>query len=565
MFTPTAESLTEEDRLNDDAYCDDMRHRCITDHFFLAEIMGFNDFHPVLHAPVRDLYFPKNPNLSIAEQHPIKNRMHLDPRGTFKTTWSRVDSLQWILAFPETITILNESATQDLARAVAKGIADYFCQYKIPTVLHRLFPELVVSKWPFHALDTWNTPNHDMRDIDATLAFTSPLSQQSGWHPWVDKCDDMVDTRNSGLHASSESRRKVIDSHHTNKNTIRRGGYLYLPGTRYHPQDLYGETLANMDPAMWKVVIRGSLITHDGHRLVPGEFPDEDECTMVFAELPGMDYHTMRDKFYENYESYMAQQMNDPLGGNVPLITEQMYASCEIAVERIPPYGGDTYTCWRLPCGKKGMEDAAGVAARVLDGRVYMLDAWQGNWIPSKLAERMVLAHKKTQADAMMILATPGSEYMTQLVRNEAARKNVSIRMLWTDWESNDELRKQEIRQLEPLMKVGRLTFSTGMTKAKECRKQFLHFGLVEETGIIECVSKLANLVPVSQMRANLEEDEIEYQRRRRDDATINWLLDQQGMPRVDEQARRRAAAHQQAMQQATTFRLPALPGGLDG
>src|SRR5271154_897958 len=149
--------IVDETRLNDDAYCDDMRHRCITDHFFLAEIMGFHDFHPVLHAPVADLYFPKNPNISIADQHPIKNRMHLDPRGTFKTTWSRVDSLQWILAFPESITILNESATQDLARAVAKGIADYFCQYKITTVLHQLFPELVVNKWPFHSQDTWNT------------------------------------------------------------------------------------------------------------------------------------------------------------------------------------------------------------------------------------------------------------------------------------------------------------------------------------------------------------------------------------------------------------------------
>lgn len=558
--------IFQDERLNDDAYREDMRHRCITDHFFLADIMGFKDFHPVLHAPVAELYFPKNPKVSIPEQHPIKNRMHLDPRGCYKTTWSRVDSMQWILAFPETITILNESATQDLAKAVSKGIADYFCQYRIPTVLQRLFPELIVNKWPFHSQDTWNTSVHTMRDIDSTLAFTSPQSQQSGWHPWVDKCDDMVDTRNSGLHASSESRRKVIDSHHTNKNTIRRGGYLYLPGTRYHPQDLYGETLANMDPAMWKVLVRGSLITHDGHRLLPGEFPAEDECTMVFAGLPGMDYHTMRDKFHENYESYMAQQMNDPLGGKVPIFTEQMYASCEMDAHRVPPYGGETYTCWRMPCGKKGMEDAAGVVARVLDGKVYALDSFQGNWIPSKLAERMVQAHKGAQADAMLILTTPGSEYMIAHVRNEAARRNVSIRIQMVDWEGHDELRKQEILQLEPLMKVGRLIFSTGMTKAKECRRQFVHFGLVEETGIAECIAKLGNMVPVSQMRAALEEEEIEHQRSRRDDATVNWLLNLQGTPIVDEQAKKRAMAHQQAMQKATTYSwLPKMPGGLDG
>jgi hypothetical protein len=558
--------IVDETRLSsDDAYREDIRHRCITDHFFLAEMMGFNDFHPVLHAPVADLYFPKNPKVSIPEQHPIKNRMHLDPRGTFKTTWSRVDSLQWILAFPESITILNESATQDLAKAVAKGIADYFCQYKIQTPLHRLFPELVVNKWPFHAQDTWNTPNHDMRDIDATLAFTSPLSQQSGWHPWIDKCDDMVDTRNSGLHASAESRRKVIDSHHTNKNTIRRGGYLYLPGTRYHPQDLYGETLANMDPAMWKVLIRAALVTKNGQRLVPGEFPDEDDVVMIFDQLPGMDYRSMRDKFYENYESFQCQQMNDPLGGNVSTFDEKLYASCEMAVERLPAYGGETYTCWRLPCGKKNMENAEGVAARVIDGRVYAIDAFEGNWIPSKLAERMVQAHKKHQADAMLILMTPGSEFMAALVRNEAARRNVSIRIQWVDWEESEELRRQEVKQLEPLMRVGRLTFSTGMGKAKECRRQFVHFGLVPDNGIIECMAKLGNLVPISQMRASLEEEEIEHQRSRKDDATLNWLLNLQGTPIVDEQAKKKAMAHQQAMQEATTYRLPPMPGGLDG
>ena len=208
---------------------------------------------------------------------------------------------------------------------------------------------------------------------------------------------------------------------------------------------------------------------------------------------------------------------------------------------------------------------AEGVAARVIDGRVYVIDAFEGNWIPSKLAERMVLAHKKHQADAMMILMTPGSEFMAALVRNEAARKNVSIRIQWVEWESAEDLRRQEIKQLEPLMKVGRLTFSTGMGKAKECRKQFVHFGLVPENGIIECVAKLGDLVPVSQMRAALEEDELNYYRKRQDDATLNWLLDLQGRPLVDEQAKRKVLAHQQALQQATTYRLPPMPGNLDG
>ena len=566
MFEPEKGSIIDESRLSDDAYFEDMRHRCETDLFFLSEVVRPGSFRPDYHQEAVDLYFPKNRNIPIEQQHPKKNRLHLDPRKTRKTTLGRMDKLQWILAFPETITILNQSATHPLAEAISQGIANYFCQYKIVTPLQKLYPELVVSKWPFHNdQQTWNTPVKQFHDLDATIAYTSPTSKQSGWHPWVINADDMVETTNSGIHANDESRRKVIDTFDTNRNTLQGGGYMYLVGTRYHPYDLYGVRLGDMDPTKWEVLVRQSLTVKSGAPLLPGEFPDEDEVILHFPELPDMDYAGLRETFYANYESFMCQQQNSPQGGNVPVFPEAMYGSCETAVEHIPPYGGETYTCWRLPCGKKGMEDAAGVAARVLDGRVYVIDCWQGNWVPSKLAERMVLAHKKTQAEAMMILTTPGSEYMTALVRNEAARRNVSIRMQWVDWESKDELRGQEIRQLEPLMKVGRLRFSTGMSKAKECRRQFVHFGLVEETGLIECVSKLANLVPVSQMRANLEEEEISYQRQRRDDATINWLLAQQGMPRVDEQARQKAAAHQQAMQQATTFRLPSLPGNLDG
>src|SRR5947209_7938683 len=107
--------IIDTDKLSSDAeYRNEFRHRCVTDHFFLAKMMGFKDFNERIHRPVVDLYFPKNVNLEIKDQHPIKFRMHLDPRHTFKTTMGRVDSLQYVLAFPEDITILNETATQPL-------------------------------------------------------------------------------------------------------------------------------------------------------------------------------------------------------------------------------------------------------------------------------------------------------------------------------------------------------------------------------------------------------------------------------------------------------------------
>jgi hypothetical protein len=240
-----------------------------------------------------------------------------------------------------------------------------------------------------------------------------------------------------------------------------------------------------------------------------------------------------------------------------------------IAPEKVPFIGheGEIYTCWRLAYGgKKNMAQfAEGAAAKVIDGKVYVIDCWRTQRNPSGLAEMMVAMQKKHQADGMMVLDTPGSYFMNALIRNEAARRNVSIRMQWPYWEEDDNVRAAALEQLEPLGKVGRLMFSTAMTNAAECHKQFVHFGLVEENGIIECISKFADMVPMSQMRANMQEEEIEYQRKQRDDVMLNSFLLQQGMPAVDEKARMQVQAHMAAMESTMVRVGPPLPGGLDG
>lgn len=556
--------------VQDAAYREDLRHRFITDPFFAGRMLGW-EFHPVLHKPVEELYGRLNPLLPIEAQRKKKKLMHFDPRFTFKTTWNRVNKVQWIAAFPKEITLLNQTATQPLAKAISKGIANYFyCpKYEKQTRFQCCFPELVVDKAPFSFGDTWNTKTHDRNALDDTISFTSPQTEQSGWHPWLLNCDDMVATKNSGLRATQDARQSVIDTFDTNKNTLVPGGYLYLVGTRYHPFDLYGVRLNDMDPDEWDVLIRYSIKVKSGARLLLGEFPSEDEVELPFSDLPGMTYKRLRGMFYENYETFMCQQQNDPQGGHTPVFDEKLYGTCEADIERIPPYGGETFVCWRLPYGSKPTTNKLmeGAAARVIDGRVYVIDCWQIGGTPSHQAERMVRIHKELQADGMLILNTPGCDGYSPHIRNEAARKNVSLRVQWSDWEENDTLRSSSIKQMEPMFKVGRIIFARGMTKGSECRKQFIYFGLIEETGIIDCVSTLRNMVPMSQMRASLEDQELEYQRSRRDDATLNWLLNQQGTPIVDKELeKRKMLAHQQAMQKATTHSgLPPMPGGLDG
>jgi len=558
--------ILDTDRISGDGdYRNELRHRCLTDHFFLAEMIGFTQFVKRIHQPAVDLYFPKNPNLSIEEQDPIKNRLHLDPRGTFKTTLGRVDSLQLILAFPADITILNETATQKLAMQISAGIAVFLYKPKgaAPTPLQLCFPELVVETEP---TPTWNSPLRKLGQIDTTLAFTSPRTSQSGWHPYVECIDDMVDTENSGIHASADLRQSVIDTYYTNKNTLRHGGYINLRGTRYHPFDLYGDVIDKMDPEEWKVLIRGAMSVKNGQRLLPGEFPEESEVIIHFPELRGMDYKSLRTKFYENYESFMCQQQNDPQGGNVPTFDEPLYRTMLIPPEKISALG-ETFMCWRLPYGGKDFmaERAEGAVARMWDGRLSILDAWSGTYTPSRLAEKIVREAKRHQTGVIMMEDLPGIQYIEAHIRNEAARKNWSLRIQWLDFEEDDNNRRERIRHLEPQARAGRIQISTGSGKAAEIRRQFLNFGLVTENGIVDCVSRLAAKIPVSLLRQDIDDEEKERQIQQRHNIMAQFVYGQQGVDALEEQTQMERAASEAALQAVDTMGLTDILGGLDG
>lgn len=554
----------------DSDYRNEARHRAITDHFFLADILGpgFDKFVPRIHQPVVDLYFPKNPGLPIEEQHPKKNRMHLDPRGTYKTTMGRVDSLQWILAFPEEIAILNETATKPLAETISQSIASFFWKPKDapPTVLQRVFPELCVGKKP---TGVWDTPVRILGSLDNTLNFTSPRTSQSGWHPWVECIDDMVDTENSGIHASDDLRQSVIDTYYTNKNTLRPGGYINLRGTRYHPFELYGDVLDKLEPDEWKVLIRPAMIVKSSRKLLPGEFPDRDDVILNFPEMREMDYRSLRQKFFDNYESFMCQQQNDPQGGHIATFDEDLYMSMLVKPERIPNLG-ETYICWRLPYGGKeymaGL--AEGAAARVWEGKVYIIDAWGGNYTPSRLAEKIVRECKEHQAQMLMLEDLPGTEYMEGSIRNEALRRNASVRMQWMEFQDDDNVRSERIKQLEPQARAGRVLISTASGKAGELKRQLCNFGLVRENGLMDCISRLASKVPLSLMRQEIEDDEAEMQLRRKHELMFHFVHGADmgaGLAELDSQKRREQEAQAAAMQALENMGLPDILGGLDG
>jgi hypothetical protein len=555
--------IVDSARLDTDKlYREEMRFRFETDHFFAAAVMGFNQFNRALHQPAVDLFFPKNRKLSIEDQDPIKMRMHLDPRKTFKTTLGLVDTAQFIAAHSERLTLLYETATQPLARGMMNITVQHFGR----GLLCRLYPEIVFKQRGKE--DCFDSMTRLDLSIDPTVGYTSPASAQAGWHPLLLNCDDMVDALNSGIKATEETRKELIAVHHTNKNTLRAGGYLNIRGTRYHPFDLYGHELERMNPKKWKVLIRCSVIVKSGERLMEGEFPAEDDVICPFSALPDMDYESLRDLFYAEYTSFMNQQQNDPAGGSTQKFTDKMWQAAQLPLERIPVTGDGVYLCWRLPYGGKPyMVDAAeGAAVRIARGKVYVLDAWRGSYAPTGLAEKITRTVKQYEPDALILEDLPGSQYMESLIRQELMRRNLSTRIEWAAFEEDDHTRIQAMLQLEALMKAGRLYFSQSMSNIKDTYRQFVHFGLVKENGIVDAIRRCAENTQISLIRAQMTESELEWQQKIRENQQWAQIFEAQGVPLVDEQARMIAQASMMAQESASSFNgLPPLPGGLDG
>lgn len=539
---------------NDAEYHKELRHRCQTDGLFLAPLLGYHDFVPRLHQPVVDLYIQKQPGLSIDAQHPIKNRMHLDPRHTFKTSYKNVDTTQWIITFPD-ITIANITATKSLATKLTRRQAVVFLRRKNRplTVFQKLWPEYLIDK----LTGTYTAPCRLEESVEPTLYSTSVGSTQSGEHPWIWNSDDPVDTENSGIDASDESRNRVWNSYSTNINTLRLGGYNNICGTRYHPFDLYGRLLGSMDTDEWKTLIRSSVRVIDGERLVEGEWPKPHEMELLFPEL--LSYQFLKGKFLPDYRSFMCQQQNDPQGGGVAAFPK--YAQCAVREERLPSTG-EVRICWRLASDAKDfMKNYAEGAAVLYQGnRCYVVDAWRGVFTLSELCIRIIRGCKRHSCGELIIERTPGSESVIPHIQNEGTRQNWSVQIEQPEFESDDSRRKGRCRQMEPLQKAGRFWVSTGSGQYEEMKRQFTNFGLIEQNGLVDTISRLVLKWPTSVLAGEVTAEQREMYRAAAEQNMFEVIYGAGGRVEIEQ-----ALQQEQQPKATNSYGLTPMLGGLDG
>lgn len=483
--------------------------RCQTDLLFLGRVLGYDKILDRVHGPVADLCVKKNPMLPIEEQDAVKERMHLDPRGTFKSTLSIIDSVQYIVCFPE-VRICKLTATKPLAAAIAGEITGHFVGHDDLTLFQELFSDFLIRPRDI-LIGQFTAPNRKRDWREATVMSFSIETSISGWHFDVLDPDDVVDTVNSSTPGGIA---KVKKNFRINRKTLMPWGYINFKGTRYNPFDLWGDIIEKARPGKIKLLIRSALKLKSGQRLEPSMWPDhfpaESEVEVLFPEL--LSYEFLKDQFEDDYSSFMTQYMNDAYGGEQVVFPREAMLQATLPHKDMP-IAGETFIFWRFAYDSKpNMRYAAAAVGIIANGRMFIVDVLRGSFKPSDLAMRVIQLAKKWGVRNVDIEETPGARYYESPILNYGITLGWSVTVRWTEYQEDEGARSLRMKYAEPLITAMRLLFSDGIVCLNEVFRQFCNFGMVEDSEIPDVVSRVAENLPKSIALKDDKEQDIAWE-----------------------------------------------------
>ena len=235
-----------------------VRHRCQTDLMWLARYFCWcsnpasdngarpfeeNIFDEEFYGPFTKLFPQKDPSKPINKQSSVKTSLLLWPRGGAKSTFDHVDTVQWILCFPQ-IRILYLTAEKSLAEGFISETKGHFYFKEDPTWMNIFFPEFCVEEGRSGAMNEFTCPVYAAKKTgrkEPTVYASSVGKSKAGWRYEVIKADDAVSDTNSETTLLCG---KVSNHLFLAEKLLTLGGnVIFYIGTRYADEDHYGVLL----------------------------------------------------------------------------------------------------------------------------------------------------------------------------------------------------------------------------------------------------------------------------------------------------------------------------------
>jgi hypothetical protein len=507
----------------DQAYKNELRLRAQTDLFWLAyELLRYDKLTEANHRAVANHYVQKDPRKPLADQDTIKARLHLDPRGTFKSTLNMSDSVQWIIGFMESAGLLL-SGSNKLTNGFVAEVTAFFTLPRgaSGTEFQELFPEYTITPAEVR-VGSYSAPKRQTGRKEDTLMSSSVESSLSGWHfDWM-KEDDIVDNRNSETPSGIA---KVKKNRHINRKMLMPWGFRDTAGTRYDPFDAYGEDIEKAKPGKIKILCRPALrIVEDsfyaeeyGLRVSSEAFPEEEECILTFPDL--LSYEFLKESYEDDYSSFMTQYMNDAHGGKDIVFDTEALNTSKIDAERTP-VRGQAFITWRFSnSNDPAMKYSGAAVGRMEHGRMYIIDVMRGIFSPSVQARRVIDLAKKHNTRTVQIVDSPGARKLESAIHNTALEMGYKVMLRWLEHDDDAGVRDLRLKATEPLLATGRLLFADDLKIMADLMRQFSNFGMVEENEIVECVARVCEALPksIAHPDAPSDDDEQEQMEMERD------------------------------------------------
>ena len=480
----------------DDELREDGRRICMTNLLGLCYVLGYCLITEEVHKEALDFFPVKDPNLNVEQlaQEIKRRRTLLYPRNTYKSTLDVANCVQLILYYYMTIAILIMSGSKELAFAFVDQVASFFVKppRRAPTLFQALFPELVIENQKTDGEFTAALRQYEPKIVEPLIWGNSIDSSTTGWHPDVAIYDDIHTNRNS---RKFESRARVTEQYKLVRKILKPTGIEMQIGTCYGPGDCFSDQVLTSRPGTYDRVYKPAMRLKNGLRLDPNGFPPEDELELLFPSI--LSYEFLREEYEGDYASFMSQYLLDSYGAAEIVFAEDQVLAAMIDAEDMP-MEGKTFIHWRVPCRTMKWGAASGAVGIMHRNRMYIADVLHGFYKPSELGKLIHDTARKYGQHTISMPDAPGARHMGPIISNYALTTGWEVRVNWLEFTEDSGERDTRIRSMEALLASSRLLFSRAIHHMKPLMETMTQYGMIEENGIPDVVSMVADNLPVS-------------------------------------------------------------------
>jgi predicted phage terminase large subunit-like protein len=275
------------------------------------------------------------------------------------------------------------------------------------------------------------------------------------------------------------------------------GGFIFVIGTRYNFDDLYGWILKGIQSGdkSWHPSIRKAW-TKIFKKDAKGKTTKEiDEIRLLFPKRFTVEQLLELERVDPVFFAY--QYLNSPIVSGRELFPPELIEAHTILFEKVPQFGA-VVIVWDLASSQGVDRDqSVGIAARIgKDNVLYIVDIRAGQFLPQELIQHIYDMSLKWRPVKVALEKSAGATYLLPGLDEFGRKHGLSLPLEWIQCKNSKNAKISRIEGLHPVISNGQLKFFAGIPHYEELTQQFKKFPKGRHDDFPDAVSLLLELMP---------------------------------------------------------------------